>query len=106
MKGSVFLSSAPNYRFRSSDNYRESLPFQIENIPLHKKRDRLSAGREHGKFESAGLYDLHQLLIGRKGNKTLLSIVDGLWGDTYLGGLAAEKITAQLQSTLTPPNTA
>lgn len=100
-KGSAFLSSVPNYRFLSSDKYREQLPLQIESIALRAERDRLSAGRENGQLESTGLYDLHQLLIGRKGKRIILGIVDGLWGDTYLGGFAAEKITSSLQDALT-----
>ena len=63
-------------------------------------RARLSASREYGKFDSKGIYDLHQLLVGRKGERVILAVVDGLWGDTYLGGFAAERITSELKSAL------
>ena len=102
-KGSAFLSSQPKYSLllKKTNKRKARQPFAIEGIPLRQERDRLSAGREYGQFESEGLYDLHQLLIGRKGDRILLGIVDGLWGDTYLGGFVAEKVTSLLHDALT-----
>ena len=99
-KGNAFLLSAPNYRFLSRHKYHERIATLIEGVPLHKGRDRVSAGHGNAKFENEGLYGLHQLLVGRKGSRILLAVVDGLWGDSYLGGFAAEKVVAELQYAL------
>ena len=85
----------------SSNKQHEQLPLQVEGAPLRKKRDQLSAGREDGQFESTGLYDLHQLFVGRKDDRIMLGVVDGLWGDTFLGGFVAEKVTSRLLKALT-----
>ena len=99
-RGNYFLSSVPNYRHLSLSKFWEQKPTQIEGLPLLGWRDSLSAARENGQFDSEGIYDLHQLLVGRKGERVLLAVVDGLWGDTYLGGFAAERITSELKTSL------
>ncbi len=100
-RGNALLSSTPNYRVLSRYRYREQKPTSVEGASLWSGRDRLSAGHENAQFESEGAYGLHQLLIGRKGRKILLAVVDGLWGNSYLGGFVAERAATRLLDTFT-----